>query len=430
MRNRILTVAMVVTAAAFAAKIRVPSQQPTIQAGLNAAVANDTVLVAAGTYYERLTWPNRDGITLLSEDGAGSTAIDGGRAGRVITMTAMTYSGATLVEGFTVTNGLVAGNGAGIICNGSPTIGYNRIVHNVMSLFSGYGAGFYSNGAPFVHHNLFAYDTISDPAAGGFRYGPAAFCRSSGVFYENVFMENYSLGGSGFGYGGALYLERDNPVVLSNLFVRNRAENSSGFTYGGGLYIGTSANAFVANNTFVGNSVQASIVYGGAVYTANLVASIVNNVIVQNTSSGAIPYGGGIATGASATPYPVYDYNDLWSNVPANYYNCTAGPNAISANPEFKSVGWGDYFLSQVAAGQPLTSPCVDAGTVLPTSPVNMDSLIHAWTTRTDSVPDAGAADMGFHYHFLPWTHDVGVTRILSPGSISDTNVSVVPACS
>jgi serine protease len=39
----------------FAGVIRVPSQQTTIQAALNVAVANDTILVAPGTYPERLT---------------------------------------------------------------------------------------------------------------------------------------------------------------------------------------------------------------------------------------------------------------------------------------------------------------------------------------------------------------------------------------
>ena len=36
----------------LAATIHVPSQEPSIQAGLNAASAGDTVLVSCGTYYE------------------------------------------------------------------------------------------------------------------------------------------------------------------------------------------------------------------------------------------------------------------------------------------------------------------------------------------------------------------------------------------
>ncbi len=50
----------------------------------------------------------------------------------------------------------------------------------------------------------------------------------------------------------------------------------------------------------------------------------------------------------------------------------------------------GDYYLSQTAAGQAQTSPCVDAGDPLATLPYG--------TTRTDEVPDAPPADIGFHY--------------------------------
>lgn len=37
---------------AFSATIHVPADQPTIQAGVNAAASGDTVLVAPGVYYE------------------------------------------------------------------------------------------------------------------------------------------------------------------------------------------------------------------------------------------------------------------------------------------------------------------------------------------------------------------------------------------
>jgi hypothetical protein len=53
---------------AHATNIRIPGDQPTIQAGLDAAVAGDTVLVGCGTYYEHdLTVML--GITLRSETG-------------------------------------------------------------------------------------------------------------------------------------------------------------------------------------------------------------------------------------------------------------------------------------------------------------------------------------------------------------------------
>ena len=58
----------------LAATIHLPSQEPTIQAGLDAASAGDTVLVSCGTYHEHdLTMTS--GVTLLGETGEPSCVI-------------------------------------------------------------------------------------------------------------------------------------------------------------------------------------------------------------------------------------------------------------------------------------------------------------------------------------------------------------------
>jgi hypothetical protein len=415
-------VLLVAAGLSLAGVIRVPAQQPTIQAGLNAAAAGDTVLVAAGTYPERIAWPAVDGIALLSEKGADSTVIDGSRAGRVLTMNAAVYTQATLVRGFRIANGLQSGGAAGVMCRGTPVFLENQIVDN-LSIQGTTGGGVYADGAPMFAFNTIARDSLYVENMAGFRYGGGVYCTGSGVFYQNVFTDNAVVDSScsGFRYGGGLYLAGGSPVVFCNLFLRNAARmiDGSGFSYGGGVCVGDGVTAYVINNTFVGNVCAAHVTYGGGVYAPFGATAVKNNVVVQNRCEGS-GGGGGLASDSVGM---VFDYNDVWQNYPNDYYECTAGPHALSSDPLFVAAPFGDYCLSQIAAGQPENSPCLDAGdTLLMTAPLNLDSLVHAWTTRTDSVPDAGATDIGYHY--APWP----ATGIAAPPSHgAEVNLRFVP---
>src|SRR5579864_3151280 len=83
--------------------IHVPVDQPTIQAGINAANTGDTVLVAPGTYKENINFSGK-AITVKSSGGAKVTIIDGGNLAPVVTFS--TGEGASsILSGFTVQNG-------------------------------------------------------------------------------------------------------------------------------------------------------------------------------------------------------------------------------------------------------------------------------------------------------------------------------------
>src|SRR5262249_30583777 len=101
--------------------INVPADQPTIQAGIQAAANGDTVLVAPGTYRENVNFLGKL-ITVQSSGGPAVTIIDGGRAGSVVTFENGESTSAVL-KGFTIENGNAPSQGGGIsISSASPTI--------------------------------------------------------------------------------------------------------------------------------------------------------------------------------------------------------------------------------------------------------------------------------------------------------------------
>src|SRR5437762_13858813 len=90
MRKLFISVVFIAAASIAAPSLRaqntihVPADKPTIQAGIIAAANGDTVLVAPGTYHENIDFQGK-AITLVSEQGASTTIIDGGLANPVVT---------------------------------------------------------------------------------------------------------------------------------------------------------------------------------------------------------------------------------------------------------------------------------------------------------------------------------------------------------
>ncbi len=81
----------------------VPDDAPTIQAGVDAAAAGDTVLVACGTYFEH-DIVMKSGICLRSETGnPDCVTIDAGQAGRVMEFNHL--DSLVIVQGFHFTGG-------------------------------------------------------------------------------------------------------------------------------------------------------------------------------------------------------------------------------------------------------------------------------------------------------------------------------------
>ncbi len=144
----------------------------------------------------------------------------------------------------------------------------------------------------------------------------------------------------------------------------------------------------VVNNLVLGNVGS----YGGGIHRSNAgTVPLINNTIIGNTSGGGIDgeTGPTIRNNIVRGNFPT----QIDTGIVATYCNVEGGwpgTGNIDADPLFVTGSQGEFYLSQIAAGQDEDSPCVDAG--------RPDSGMIIGTTRTDGVQDGGVVDMGFHY--------------------------------
>ena len=332
----------------LADELYVPSQYPTIQAAINAAVTGDTVLVADGTYTGE---GNRDidflgkAITVRSESGPENCIID--CSGIRMSQGFYFHRGEdsnSLLDGFTIINGFHAYGG--IICckdSSSPTIN-NCVIADAI-----HSSGIYcNNSSPTINNCI-----ITDNTAG---FGGGIHCISSSPTINNCIITgnhasgSYSSDGGGIscvmsspiitnciinenltnGGGGGIYCYKSDLVINNSTISENSAKFSAGIfcdedcnltisnctlthnndggiscngnltitncvisnhsTRGPGGAISCSGSSVIANCTISGNKAE----WGGGIYCYGSNLTITNCIISGNSVKGEYAYGGGI----------------------------------------------------------------------------------------------------------------------------------------
>ena len=357
-----LIVLCAITSTVFSNTLLVPSQYATIQAGINAAVDGDTVLVASGVYYEAVDFLSKK-IVLLSESGAISTVIDPDSECASVTIDSVDVAGA-VIEGFTITNSFddfyPGVELHGIYCYKAFLEIRNNIITDIGYWFSATGAGIYAfDSYPVIEDNLIAYNECAYYGAGIHIW----HCDSS-IVRNNTIAENYLASGWGFAYGAGIAVNESKALIEKNL-IRNNETDSPEWSEGGGICLYGDSKAEIINNTLYQNlGIGINIIYSDSCQI-----KLRNNIIAENIG------GGGLRVAYSGYVNLDTDYNDMWDNDPENYVNCEPGDHDIAADPLFVNPLFGDYNLSY-------NSPCIDAGD--PNSPLDPDNTI---------------ADMGAYYY-------------------------------
>lgn len=333
-----------------------PAEFSTIQAAINNANNDDTIIVPEGTYFENINFNGKNIILRSTEPDdpnvVANTIIDGSDVNSVVVFSGTENSNCVL-SGFTITNGR-AHSGGGIDGNYTMATIQRNIIRDNEAIGGGMPGSYGYGGGLVCCNGIIQYNTISNNSAmigaglscdgiiqynnitqndAGYLGGGLGVC--DGIIQHNIISHN-----SSFGHGGGL-------AYCSNIISNNIISYNSNYGNGGGLH---RCNDIIRNNTIFGNSAN----YGGGLGKCN--GTIVNCIIWQNTSQNQ-----GAQLYESSTPS--YSCVQDWTD---------GGFANIDEDPLFADPNNGDYHLrSQVGRWDPSqdewvtdanTSPCIDSG--------------------------------------------------------------------
>ena len=299
---------------ARAADVLVPGDAATIQAAIDLATPGDRVLVAPGTYAERIDFTGKD-LVVESTGGAEATVIDGGGqaagAGHVVVF-AGGETRAAVLRGFTITGGFGsagsngAGEGGGILIDGAAPLieaciidgnrgidgggleargGDARVVATVFrDNRATLGGGLYAQGGRITIERSDFFANVGGNNGGGI----ALYWDTEAVLTELLLQENYSLQ-----FGGGLYaiaVDLDASwLVLRDNGLAEPTEDGVGQIFrtlgGGGMYVKSmtgrlDASRFEANNGAFGGG--AYIAGGSEAFTVS------NTLFARSNGTGAL----------------------------------------------------------------------------------------------------------------------------------------------
>jgi hypothetical protein len=359
---------LISTSVAYSLIIRVPSDFPTIQSGINSSIGwRDTILVSPGVYFENIVISDHS-IILASEfiligdtQTIASTIIDGGDAHSVITIMRDDPDWSVVLKGFTIRNGKAdfhyGHDGGGIYCENVYAYIDNNVISNNKSFGTeAHGGGIaVFNASCIITNNQIKYNRAGD---GGGIYGFNSYMVITGnLIYGDT---AHFSGEDGWGGGGIFIASTSMPnQIWNNLITRNES-----FMEGGGINISSQSMVGIVNNVFFGNE---SSTNGGG-FDGDGYCILINNIFWDNSPNEI----------ASNSLNLGVRYCDVQGGYP--------GIQNLDIDPLFRDPAIGDFHLMSQECNDSINSPCIDAG-----NPYSWDSLLTcSWGLGT-IIADMGA---------------------------------------
>ena len=317
----------------------------TIQEAINAAVADDTINVAAGTYDENLIINKQ--LTLLGPNAGinpntqtrapeaiiSKETVPGGDNLGIVNI--VTGAANTVFDGFEVRTETLSGTVRGIEINGADHVTIRNIkVHHTTDVLV------YPNKANYLLvENCEIYDSTNE-----------AIKPSSSIPSGNYNCDDVTIRGCTIHDVRGIWVYHGSRWTIENNTIHDIEF---------GIALDSGGNHIVRNNLIYA--------FKTAGIKAEKTSTIVNNTITYSTAVDTSSYyGSGIAVKNAFTggtiknniissckkgiynretlPSITIDYNDVWDNPLGNYVNSfTAGAHDISVNPQF--IGSSDYHL-------------------------------------------------------------------------------------
>ncbi|MCH7878484.1 MAG: T9SS type A sorting domain-containing protein [candidate division Zixibacteria bacterium] len=323
----ILFGAAVLAGGASAKTIHVPAEYASIQQGIDAANSGDEVVVAPGIY----SGPgNRDldfagkALTLRSSGGIETTIIDVEGSASEHHRALWFHSGETslsVVDGFTIRNGLAIQGGGVLIVGASPTLQNMRFVNNVATMGSG-GAAQIIVGANPVFTNTNFEGNSAELGCGG-----AVSVMGASVTITNCeFLSNRALAG-----GGLNLADGDGAVVTGSVFNGNSAAG------GGGIF--TERFSFSVTDVTFANNTAAK---GGGIFSNGSVFTVDGSEFIENAAT----FGSGGGIQAIMNSRPTVLNSEFLRN--SAEFGCGGGVSAMGASVTITNCG---FFSNYALAG-------------------------------------------------------------------------------